>query len=161
MPEDSEVKIPKGEKISLGIAELQALIQTAVQSAVGHSQDALVQALLEARKPYTDPRQLANEAAMRVQMRELKERIDRDIKASQTVCPHFQGSNALSEFQGQQTSIVQHQLDTGIMVGICTNCQRIFMPEDPDYMMEMRRKSGNRPSMAGQRFGLRPVIKAA
>ena len=78
--------------------------------------------------------------------------------ADQATCEHLQGSNALSEFPGQLTSIAWHRLDAGTIFGICTNCLRQFWPTDPDYVTQFRRKSGNKISAAGQRNFLIPQV---
>lgn len=153
--------VAKTEKISLGLDDLKELITSAVAQAVAHSQESsakiIAEAMLEARKPYVDPRQKQNEEMMREQMRDVQERINREIEASKASCPHLQGSNALSEFQGQLGSFILHQLDTTEVIGICSNCQKIIRstndgkdgrPDDTQYFM---RKSANRLSRAGQR----------
>lgn len=151
----------KTEKISLGLDDLKDLITAAVAQAVKHSQESsakiIAEAMLEARKPYVDPRQKQNEEMMREQMREVNERINHEIELSKSNCPHLQGSNALSEFQGQLGSFVLHQLDTGEVIGICTNCQKIIRSTNdgddgrPDDRQFFARKSANRLSRAGQR----------
>lgn len=116
--------------------------------------ETIANAMIESKKPYIDPRKTENDDNMRETTRKLQERIQADIKASQANCPHYQGSNPLSEFQGALTSIAKHRLDDGKIIGICTNCLRIFKPGDPDYITQLQRKSGNRMSQAGQRFML-------
>jgi len=163
----------KGKKavepqVTLGVAELAAIIKEAVQAATSRSSDAstqvlqeFTQAMKDMRKPWVDPRSEENDRLMREQMRETTKRIAESIKYSQSTCPHFQGSNELSDFQGALSSIVKHVLDTGVVWGICTNCLREFWPEDQDYAKEMNRKSGNRPSQAGRRMFLDPRAAAA
>lgn len=151
----------KSEKISLSTDELKDLITTAISSAITQSNQAsakvIADAMLEARKPYVDPRQEANEKAMRESMRMVQDRINKEIEASKNTCPHLQGSNALSEFQGQLGSFVLHQLDTGEVIGICTNCQKIIRSTNdgqdgrPNDSQWFNKKSANRLSRAGQR----------
>lgn len=142
--------------ITLDVNDLQAMIANAVSAAVSKSSETsariIAEALVESKKPYIDPRAAENDAAMREATRKLHERIEADIKASQEICPHMQGSNALSDFQGQLTSIVMHRLDTGLVVGICTNCQRQFFSDRPEDRKFFAQKSGNRMSAAGTRF---------
>jgi hypothetical protein len=125
---------------------------------------ALVNAIIESKKPYVDPAQQATLKAIRKQMREQRIKIDAQIKLEQSSCPHLQGSNPLSDFPSPHglTSIVQHVTDTGEMIGVCSNCLRIFRSCDPDYRTWMAKKSGNRVSSAGRRFFADPVaaIKA-
>lgn len=143
-------------KISISPEELQNLIAQAV--AANQSQNTaisakvLADAILESRKPYKSDEQLANEEQQRATMRLLRDRQEQAKKFNEDNCPHLQGCNELSERTGELSSILHHQNDLGEMIGICTNCQRIFKPGDTDYMQQMRRKSGNKMSQAGQRF---------
>ncbi len=145
------------QQITLGIEDLQALISSSVAEALKQSSQTFAAALLESRKPYVDPRQKENEDTMRASMREATERINREIEASKENCPHVQGSNALSEFQGPMGSFVLHQLDTGVTVGICTNCQKTiwsneeWLANHPEDRKWFQRKNANRMSRAGQR----------
>lgn len=151
----------KDGKITLGADELSAIVAAAVQNAVQASSQILAEAIKDSKKPYKDPAHEENDKIMRDQMREVKSRMDESIRSSQRNCPHLQGCNDLSEVSGDRTSIVQHRLDTGEVIGICTNCQRVFRQGDEDYLKEMRRKSGNRMSMAGQRVYLGGTLHAA
>lgn len=165
--EDGDQKVVKAvstqptQKISLGLEELAEIIKMAVSTAVGQQSESSAQiianALIEARKPYKDPRHEANDEMMRKQGRETWERIQREIEASRETCAHLQGSNALSEFQGQLGSFVLHQLDTGVVVGICTNCQKQIWSNNPADHAWFTRKSANRMSRAGQRVFLDPL----
>lgn len=147
------------QTINLGIEELQAIISASVAQAVAQSSNVIAQALIESRKPYVNPLNKQNEDAMRDQMREVHDRIKREIEASRDGCAHLQGSNALSEFQGQMGSFVLHQLDTGVVVGICTNCQKTIWSNssDPAEIKMFSRKNANRMSKAGQRVFLDPL----
>lgn len=150
--------------ISLSRADLQQLISAAVAAAVGASSERsekivsegmteLAKAIIEARKPYVDPRDVENEKAMRESMRVVNERMQRQIKASQSTCFHLQGSSENSDFTGQLSSIVMHRLDSGVVVGICTNCQLQIFSDDLSVETQkiFRMKSGNRMSSAGIR----------
>jgi len=169
--EESEVKgvlggkpAPKNSKVEMSLGELEGLISKITEQSDKKLEvfaKMLSEALLESRKPYVSEAQKQNESSMRESMKTQRERIMADIRASQDVCPHLQGSNALSEMSGQLTSIIHHRLDTGQVIGICTNCQRLFRPGDPDYLQQMKRKSGNKISSAGVRFFLDPRAVAA
>jgi len=156
-PEVKEVKPAAAQTISLDLETLIKVIDTAVSRSAEASSKMLAEALTESRKPYVDPRDVENEKNMRDQMKKVKQRMDEEIKSSQRNCGHLQGSNALSNFTSPfgLTSIVQHVLDTGELIGICTNCLRIFTPQDEDYGFWMRKKSGNQMSQSGQRFSTR------
>lgn len=145
------------EKISLGLEELQQIISTAVREASKAQSEMIANAILESRKPYKDPAQEENDKRMRESMREVNERIQREILASQDVCPHKQGSNPLSEFQGALGSFVTHELDTGEVIGICTNCQKLIRSTNPEHRKFFTEKSANRRSGAGRRFFLDPM----
>jgi hypothetical protein len=155
---------PKADNITLSKADLQQLISSAVAAAVGASAERsekivsegmseLAKAIIEARKPYVDPRNVENEKAMRESMRVVNERMKAQILASQGTCPHLQGSSENSDFTGQLSSIVMHRLDSGVVVGICTNCQLQIFSDNPDVNVQkiFRQKSGNRMSSAGIR----------
>jgi ElaB/YqjD/DUF883 family membrane-anchored ribosome-binding protein len=94
------------------------------------------------------------ESTFRKLAKELRERQERYKKDEQDNCPHVAGCNPLSEMQDTfgRTSIVWHTLGTGAAVGICTVCQRIFLPEDKDYAEWRAKPSFNRWSSAGTRF---------
>jgi len=150
----------KEAKVEITVSELTSLIKSIQENSdnnLNKALDRFAEAMLEARKPFVDPRQVENDATMRASMKEQRERQMAQIKESQQWCEHLQGSNALSKIPGQLTCIVRHRLDTGEIVGICTNCQRIFREGDEDYLKQMRRASGNELSSAGQRSFLDPT----
>jgi hypothetical protein len=154
------------ETVTLTKAELQELILTATKS-VGENATSLVadalaklaDSIAESRKPYVDPKQIENDNNMRKSMKEVNERMARQIRASQETCPHLQGSSENSDFTGQLSSIVMHRLDTGVIVGICTNCQKQIFSNDPNPEVQklFRMKSGNRMSSAGVRTFMNPM----
>lgn len=147
----------KSGKLSIGMDELQALIAASVSQAVEQSSKVIAQALIDSRKPYVDPNKAENDRRFRESEREVQARIRAEIEASRDNCEHLQGSNALSEFQGQLGSFVLHQLDTGAVVGICTNCQKQIWSNVAEDQKWFKRKSANRMSRAGQRFFMDPV----
>ena len=155
VPEAAKENLKSG-KLSIGMDELQALIAASVSTAVEKSSQVIAAAMLEARKPYIAPTTLENERRMRESTREIHERIKRSLEADQASCEHLQGSNSLSEFQGQLGSFILHQLDTGVVVGICSNCQKQIWSNEPADAPYFRRKSANRMSRAGQRVFMDP-----
>ena len=166
-PATSAPTAAPNDSIAMTRSDLQTLISGAIEAAkVASSNDtaALVNAILESRKPYVDPAQKATLQGIRKQMREQRLRIMEQMKLEQASCPHLQGSNPLSDFPSPHglTSFVQHILDTGEMIGVCSNCGRIVRSCDPDYRVLMAKKSGNRMSSAGRRFFTDPIaaIKA-
>ncbi len=158
MPNEQEVR--KSEKpsqsISMSVSEFQALISTAMKEAVQGSTKMLAEAMLESRKPYLDPKKQENEEKFKEMAKRQREALNERIAASRAMCPHLQGCNSESDEPGIRSSIIQHTFDNGVVLGICTNCQRVFKPTDPDYQQQMRRKSGNRPSSSGHRNWLDP-----
>jgi len=157
-------ELKDGNTISLTKEELRSIVGSAVGAAVqsanekssaifAESMEKLASAIIESKKPYVDPRNEENEKAMRESMRLVNERMHQQVLASQKTCPHLQGSSELSDFSGQLSSIVRHQLDNGVVVGICTNCQLTIYSDDADIEVQkiFRMKSGNRMSSAGRR----------
>jgi hypothetical protein len=140
---------------SITAAQLMELFKSMTQG----SNETLAHAILEARKPYIDPRKEIDEENARIQAREQMRRQKEDQKYSQSVCPHVAGSNALSELPDTagRTSIVWHRFDVGDELGICTNCTRIFTPTDTDYAQWRMKKSYNRMSRSGDRQFRDPI----
>lgn len=147
------------KQVTLTVAELRALIaesKTATKSEDNAAMakaiaETLADALRDLKKPYKDPAHEENDRRQQEQMKALRARMQRNLEIDRINCAHLQGSNALSEEQGTRLSIAWHKFDTGTWWGICTNCQREFWPSDPDYRQWRAKKSGNRPSQAGQR----------
>lgn len=148
MTDNKKSETDRGEqKVTLSVNELLQVIR--------ESNDNLAKAIENSRVPYVSPEQKRNEAAFRQNDQLNREKQERNLQISRDNCPHMQGSNSLSDFAGQLTSIVWHRLDDGITpFGLCTNCGRQFWPDDPDYRLWMNKKSGNRISSSGQRFGV-------
>lgn len=163
MAEEAKLKVKHedtvapSQAISMTPDQLQQIITSAVQAATSSYGDKIANAILESRKPYVDPAQAENARRDREAARTMKAKLDAQIEADKETCPHLQGSNALSEFQGQLTSFVLHRLDTGEMVGICTNCQKVISSLNPEDRPLFQRKSGNKMSMGGQRNFLDPL----
>lgn len=139
---------------ALSTADLLGLLTAAISQSQEGTQAQLLAVLSEMRNPQKSDGEKALDEQMRKQNRIARERKEANIKADQENCPHLQGSHPLSQKTGEGTSIVKHRLDDNRVVGICTNCLRVFEPTDKDYMQQMRRKSGNQMSQAGQRFAV-------
>ena len=150
----------KEPKLDITVSDFQQLI-TAILSKQdekhAESMDNLVKALSTINKPYVDPKSAENDATMRESMKKQRDIQIANMLASQEWCQHLQGSNALSKIPGQLTCIVRHRLDTTEVVGLCTNCGRIFREGDEDYGKWMRMANGNELSSAGQRSFLDPT----
>jgi len=139
-------QIPEG-----GISTKQLLELLAHMNA--DSSNKLAEAIIAAQKPYEDPKKEANEKMFREQTRRQSKQEREAMNANQAACPHVAGCNLLSEMRDPmgRTSIIWHTTDSTETIGICTNCQRIFRDNEPDYVEYRRKPSFNRPSASGRR----------
>lgn len=150
----------KEPKIDMTVSDLQSIVAAITASQddkLTKALDAFAAAIIESKKPYVDPKSAENDASMRESMKKQRELQIAQMQSSQEWCQHLQGSNALSKIPGQLTCIVRHRLDTTEVVGLCTNCGRIFREGDLDYGKWMRMANGNELSSAGQRSFLDPT----
>jgi len=146
-------KIKKAEpKLEITLSELKEFVS---QSQAEYAK-IIADALIQSKIPYVDPRQKENEEIFRKSSRETADRILDSIKRSQASCPHKQGCNELSEVQGALSSFVFHRLDTGEVVGLCTNCQKEVRSTNPADAAFFKDKSANRMSSAGVRTFMDP-----
>lgn len=113
----------------------------------------LAKAIVDAQKPYEDPAKKANDEKFKAMDRAQMEQQRLNRIADQKACPHIAGCNPLSEemHPSGKTAIIKHRLDSSETIGICTNCQRVWRENDPDYGEWMRKPSFNRNSMSGDR----------
>jgi hypothetical protein len=81
------------------------------------------------------------------------------IRREQANCPHIAGCDRLSEMRDPmgRTSIIWHTSDSSETLGICTNCQRVFRENDPDYAEWRQKPSFNKQSRSGERFFSDPM----
>lgn len=159
MAEEKDQKsVVQGGQVTVNVADLQALVAAAVKAASEQNAAVIAQALIESKKPYVDPAQKANEDFMKQQMRVATERMDREREMARETCPHKQGCNPLSEFESTKSAFAIHQLDTGEVIGICTNCGKLISSLNPeDRPLFASKQGGNRPSRAGQRVFIDPL----
>lgn len=154
---------PSEEKISLSYDELKSLLneakkeqQTSASSAdLTSTLKPLIEAIIESRKPYIDPRAIENEESFRKAAREAAEATRRNLKINQDHCPHVKGLGGTEP--GSSSSFWIHRLDTGETIGICSFCQKVIsslVPEDQSYF---RKAGNNSPSSAGQRQFFDPL----
>jgi len=122
-------------------------------SAQAEANKALVEAIIESKKPYVDPKKAENEETMRRQDEEQRLRQKANIKYAQSACEHVAGGSALSEVPdlAGRTSIVWHRTDVQAEFGVCTTCNRIFTPNDEDYAFWRKKPSFNKLSASGFR----------
>lgn len=158
MAEQEEVK--KKNKIDPEeIEKLAAIVNAAVSAAMekGASQStqmaqAIAEALVEARKPYVSPQDIANRESAKKSSREQAAKQKQIKEWEQSHCKHVKGSNPNS-FRSDpfDSAVAKHVLDTGEVIGICTNCTKIFSSLNPEDYEFLTAKSTNQPSMAGRR----------
>lgn len=145
----SEEKAPKNVAPLIDQDALAKILESTSANTAASIKE-LVAALLAGPQP--DPKALANAETIRKSDEQVRLREKANLEAAQRNCKHMQGSHPLSEIPGLLTSIVHHRLDTGEVMGICTNCGRIWRVSDSDYIEWMTKKSGNKMSEAGRRF---------
>jgi hypothetical protein len=146
-------------RTSVSYSELQAIVSSAVAEAVkaaiasqSANTTALAEAIKDSKKPYEDPKQKANDAAMRKSMIAAKEQEKKRTEYFQNnVCPHTMGSSESSARALPDSSFAVHVLDTGEVVGVCTNCQKVISSQVQEDARWFAKKGGNIRSAAGQR----------
>jgi hypothetical protein len=152
------------DRTSVSYEDLQAIVSSAVSEAVkaaiaSQSQNtvALAEAIKDSKKPYENPKQKANDAAMRKSMIAAKnEEKKRTSYFQDNVCPHTMGSSESSARALPDSSFAIHVLDTGEVVGVCTNCQKVISSLKQEDARWFAKKGGNIRSAAGQRTFVNP-----
>lgn len=86
------------------------------------------------------------EFVQRNQFRLFQERMRESLDLSYNTCSHMSGT--LGSESAMSTAIVWHELDTGVVYGICFACGRHFKPGQPDYIYWRDKKSLNVRSQA-------------
>ena len=152
------------------IVQMQAQLAES-QKQAAEANEKLAAAIIETTKPreaFKTEKELAREANEKMfddQAKELRRRQRETARAEQDECVHIAGCSALSEQKdiAGRTSILWHRNDVGVDVGICTVCQRIFHPSDPEdkqghsYTFWRKQPSFNKISAAGHRTVLNPI----
>jgi hypothetical protein len=141
----------------------------ASQKSAAESNAALANAILETTKPreyIPTAKELAAQANEKM-IKNLEVELARRQKATkayeQKMCDHIAGGMGETKDVHQRTSILWHRTDAQTDIGICTECQRMFHPEDPidhlghDYTYWRRKGSFNRVSAAGFRQFMDPL----
>jgi hypothetical protein len=154
----------ENERTSISYTELQGIVSAAVSEAVkaaiaSQSQNtvALADAIRDSKRPYEDPKQKANDAAMRKSMIAAKnEEKKRTTYFQDNVCPHTMGSSESSARALPDSSFAVHVLDTGEVIGVCTNCQKVISSLKQEDARLFAKKGGNIRSAAGQRTFVNP-----
>lgn len=155
---EQEEKPSKKQAISEDeVTKLAAIVNAAVTAAMKESGEStqnmaktIAEALIEARKPYIDPKQVAFNAVAKKSAREQAEKQKKVKEFEQSACEHVKGSNPNSfRSDPYDSSIARHVLDTKEVIGICTNCNRVFSSLSPEDVPFLRKKSSNQTSHAG------------
>lgn len=154
----AEPQIDQDQQISLTFEQLQALLTEANKK---QSEDTtakfseLVQAIIESKKPYADPKVEANEESFRSANRAAHEAMRLNRKQAQDNCPHVKG--LAGQRPGSESSFWIHRLDTGEVIGICSFCQKVISSLKPEDQRFFALKGDNAPSGAGQRAFMNPI----
>lgn len=82
------------------------------------SNRALAEALLESRKPYVDPKVIAEREQQRKDRKMLVDQTMRERQAAKKMCPHIN--------EGGKLNIKWHQHSNGIILGVCGSCKSEF-----------------------------------
>jgi hypothetical protein len=132
------------------------LLQTLAEQA--KTQKQLAEAILESRKPYVDPKVLADKQR---QLEERRKQIEMDQRikiATKKVCPHTR-ENGTSNIKWMEHS-------NGIILGVCGTCNSQFCATGPDAiaadanLLRTDLKSRKNMGRAGQHARLGAVIEA-
>lgn len=109
---------------------------------------------------YEEIDRFENDLRFRIEERKLREKQEALVAKVQAECLHVAGANPIGEGVydiAGRSSIVWHRMNpkpgNGSLdvqdIGICTICQRKFLPEDEDYKVWRKKPSFNRLSESG------------
>jgi hypothetical protein len=107
---------------------MKLLIQT--QGELAKSQKELSEAILESRKPYVDPKVLAQK---KQELEERRKQIERDQRikiATKRICPHRRENGTLN--------VKWHEHSNGITKGMCGECFSEFDTRNPEDLALLR-----------------------
>jgi hypothetical protein len=151
---------PDPEYVQITREELEELKRG--KSDIEKLANSLASAIQESRKPYVSPEQEQNEQQARDSMRKQAEGQRRQREWDQKNCPHIMACNPLSSTRDMfgRSSFIKHRLDTGAEILLCTNCQKVVWPDDPDYVRFYNMHTTNVPSASGNRPHIRDVESA-
>jgi transposase-like protein len=84
----------------------------------------------EMKKPYIDPDVQARKERDRQRLRHEEELATAERKERQSNCPHVRQDN---------TSVIAWMTNSdNVTRGVCQRCNKLFTPEDPDYIKFIR-----------------------
>ena len=157
----SEEEAAKGKKSSVSMDELQAIVNAAVTAALQSQAKGtaeLADAIRDSKTPYVDPKQKANNESMRRSMIAAKKQEKANVEFFQNkVCPHTMGSSPNSARALPDSSFAIHVLDTGEVIGVCSNCQKVISSQVEEDLPYFAKKGGNIRSSAGTRLFMDPM----
>lgn len=156
---ETSPEAPKPEVLTPLTTESLLQVILAMQKQQQDANAALVEAILDSKKPYVDPRKAENDKLFDDQAKDIELRRKVNIRAAQDTCEHIAGSSNLSEQKDLygRTSIVWHKGDVGQIFGLCTTCGRHWHQDDPDFATWRAKRSFNKQSGAGERYVPDPV----
>lgn len=146
------------QNVTLTTEQLQLLLNTVAQSQnSGQSTNlqVLVDAIVESRKPFVDPKAIQNEEEFRRGAREQEKFKRSQIRAAQDNCPHTKGQGGSAP--SSHSAFWMHRLDTGETIGICSNCQKVISSLNPDDTKWFRLGGDNQAGGAGVRTFMHPL----
>lgn len=152
-------------QMTLGLDELQAIVSAAVKEAVKASQEVktdsdsrVADAILKSREPYEKPQDKANRESARRSMIKSREDQQKNLENYQDkVCQHVQGSSPNSSRRSTDSAFFQFILDTGELVGVCSNCQKVVSSLFHEHQKYFQMGGGNQRASAGHRFFENPL----
>lgn len=156
--ESQEPQIEQDQQISLTFEQLQSLLTEAnkkQQEDTTAKFSELVQAVIESKRPYADPKVQENEESFRRANRTAHEAMRANRKQAQDNCPHVKG--LAGQRPGSESAFWTHRLDTGETIGICSFCQKVISTLVPEDRRFFAMKGDNAPSSAGNRAFLNPI----
>lgn len=150
-------QISAATPLTLTADQLQQLLTAAgaSQNRPDDKFEQLVQAIIESRKPYVDPKQEINNLEFQKSNREQEENKRRLMKSAQDNCPHEKGSTGNRSFG--ESAFWKIRLDTGEHIGICSQCGKEISSLYPEHSVYFRKRGDNLDAAAGQRQFMDPV----
>jgi len=145
------------QPLVLSMDQLQQLLTAAgaAQAKPDDKFEQLVQAIIESRKPYVDPKQEVNNEEFRRANKQQEEDKRRMVKAAQDNCPHEKGANGNRSFG--ESAFWKIRLDTGETIGICSQCGKEISSLYPEHSQYFRKRGDNLDAAAGQRQFMDPI----
>ena len=145
--------------LALTLEQLTSIVNASIAANASNNAaqlDALVNAIVESRKPFVDPKAAENEEEFRRGIREQERRKKDSEKASQDACTHEKGSTG--SFSYGESAFWVLTLDTGETIGVCSQCQKVITSLNPEHVKFFRMKGSNQPAHAGRgRMFLNPL----